>query len=105
MCFAQTAALQLRGYSCSAAYAAVGARRQLRLSGCSCGVGDGNDGILCDNGDDSDDGDNGVAVLRAVMSPIGSRVSREVRVAESSGVSENNKGASALDSGLPMKAV
>ena len=33
---------------------AVGARRQLRLRGCSCGVGDGNDGNLGDNGDDSD---------------------------------------------------
>ena len=54
VCFAQTAALQLRGCSCSAAYAAVGARRQLRLRGCSCGVGDGNDGNLGDNGDDSD---------------------------------------------------
>ena len=53
VCFAQTAALLLR-CSCSAAYAAVGARRQLRLRGCSCGVGDGNDGNLGDNGDDSD---------------------------------------------------
>ena len=54
ICFAQTAALQLRGCSCSAAYAAVGARRQLRLRGCSCGVGDGNDGNFGDTGDDSD---------------------------------------------------
>ena len=71
----------------------------------------GNDGNLGDHGVDSDvamirdGGDHGVAVLRAVMYALGVECLEKCVRRKSSRVLENNTGASALDSGVPMKAV